>query len=145
MANPQRIGTDHGERKVISDIAEYGWHSVNVLEDDGHPPWTFTIGLYETWNHPELIIIGRSRATAHHILNTVATGLEDNRRLDLASTTTTCYPAPPAASSKSRLATTPTTSASPAGTTAANPSPSTKSSGPRTTVTTPGARAPRNP
>jgi hypothetical protein len=38
MGKPQRIGTDHGERKVLADIAEYGWHSVNVIEDDGHPP-----------------------------------------------------------------------------------------------------------
>jgi hypothetical protein len=52
MAKPKRIGTDHGERKVIADIAEFGSHSVNVLEDDGHPPWTFTIGLYETWASP---------------------------------------------------------------------------------------------
>ena len=35
-----------------------------VIEDDGHPPSTFTIGLYETWEQPELIIAGRSRATA---------------------------------------------------------------------------------
>jgi hypothetical protein len=38
-------------------------HAMNVLEDDGHPPGTFTIGFYEA--HPELIVIGRSRATAH--------------------------------------------------------------------------------
>jgi hypothetical protein len=92
MAKPQRIGTDHGERKVLADVAEFGWHSLNVLEDDGHPPWTFTIGLYETWQHPELIIIGRSRATAHHILNTVATGLDDNHRLDLTRTTLELLP-----------------------------------------------------
>ncbi len=64
MGKPQRIGSDDGERKTLADIAEFGWHSVNVLEDDGYPPWTFTIGLYETGNHPELIIVGRSRASA---------------------------------------------------------------------------------
>jgi len=83
----QRTGTDDLERQVISNVAEFGWHAVNVMEDDGHPPWTFTIGFYETWNHPELVIIGRSRATSQHILNTVASGLEENRRLDLATTT----------------------------------------------------------
>jgi hypothetical protein len=36
------------------------------------------------WQHAELIIIGRSRATAHRILTTVAIGLEENRRPDLA-------------------------------------------------------------
>jgi hypothetical protein len=35
------------------------------------------------------IIIGRSRATAHHILETIATGLDHDRRLDLSTTTNT--------------------------------------------------------
>jgi Domain of unknown function (DUF4262) len=92
MTGPQRIGNDELERHVLTNIAEFGWHSVNVVEDDGHPPWTFTIGLFETWQHPELIILGRARATAHHILNTVATGLDDNRRYDLNLTTTDLLP-----------------------------------------------------
>lgn len=46
--------------------------------DDGHPPWTFTIGLFETWNHPELVIIGRSRAISYEMLNTLATDIERN-------------------------------------------------------------------
>jgi hypothetical protein len=58
MAKPQRIGNDELERHVLTNIAEFGWHSVNVVEDDGHPPWTFTIGLFETWQHPELIRAG---------------------------------------------------------------------------------------
>ena len=33
MAKSQRIGTDDGERKVLAAIAEFGWHSMNVLED----------------------------------------------------------------------------------------------------------------
>ena len=51
MTDPQRIGIDLAESKVLADIAEYGWHAMNIIEDDGQPPWTFTIGLYETWKH----------------------------------------------------------------------------------------------
>jgi hypothetical protein len=65
---------------------------VNVIEDDDHPPWTYSIGFWETWNFPELIIIGRSRATAHHTLETVATCLDDNRRQDLNQATDTLIP-----------------------------------------------------
>jgi hypothetical protein len=60
----QRVGTDDPEKIILSNIADYGWHAVNVIEDDGHPPWTYSIGFYETWGFPELIILGRSRATA---------------------------------------------------------------------------------
>jgi hypothetical protein len=68
---------------VIANINEYGWHCVNAIEDDGHPPWTFTIGLYETRNHPEPIIIGRSRATSHYMLDKIATAPDEDRRYDL--------------------------------------------------------------
>jgi Domain of unknown function (DUF4262) len=82
-AKPQRTGSDLGERKILADINEFGWSAVNGVEDDGHPPWTFTIGLYETWSHPELIVIGRSRATAHNILTTLVDKIEDGRPPEL--------------------------------------------------------------
>jgi uncharacterized protein DUF4262 len=83
MGKPQRIGNDDLERIVLTNINDFGWHAVNVIEDDGHPPWSYSIGFYETWEFPEIIIIGRRRATAHYILNTIATGLDDNQRPDL--------------------------------------------------------------
>jgi Domain of unknown function (DUF4262) len=54
MTNSQRTARDEPERMVLTNIAEYGWHAVNVIEDEGCPPWTFTIGLYESYRFPEL-------------------------------------------------------------------------------------------
>jgi len=95
MAQPEHVPVDDLERQVIRNVNEYGWHCVNVIEDDGHPPWTFTIGFHDTWNFPELIVIGRSRATAHHILETVANGLDHDRRLDFTTTAFTLLPGTP--------------------------------------------------
>ena len=79
----QSTATDDGERKVLDDIAKYGWHCLSILEEDGEPPWAFTIGLFQTWGHPELIIFGLKSTVAHQILNVVAKGLAENRRIDL--------------------------------------------------------------
>jgi hypothetical protein len=95
MGEPQRIAKDDLERMVITNVRGFGWHAVNVIEDDGHPPWTYTIGFYETWAFPELLIIGRSRATAHHMLNIVATGLEHDHRYDLNNATLDLLPGSP--------------------------------------------------
>ena len=65
MNQPQRLSRDDLDKIVVANINEFGWHCVNIIEDNGCPPWSYTIGLYETWNHPELIVIGRSRATSH--------------------------------------------------------------------------------
>jgi hypothetical protein len=89
MIKPPRIPTDEPERLIITNISDFGWHGINVVEDDNHPPWSYTIGFYETWGFPELIILGRSRATAHHILETIALRLEADDRPDLKATTGT--------------------------------------------------------
>jgi hypothetical protein len=134
--NPQGVAKD--ERQVIHNISDFGWHTVNVIEDDGHPPWTYSIGFYETWGFPELIVIDRSRATAHHILGTIALKLDVGDRPDLNATTNTLIPGARVTSSKPPSVTIPTTSASPAGSTASAISPSTKLSGPTPTASTPG-------
>jgi hypothetical protein len=48
MTQPQCTGGDCAEQKILADLNEYGWHCMNVVEDDGHPPWTYTIGFFET-------------------------------------------------------------------------------------------------
>lgn len=84
---PQRVGTDDGERKVIADIEKFGWHCAHILEENGEPPWTFTIGLYETWQHPELIITGLSKDVAHRMLDIIAVRLEEKSPIDLTTAT----------------------------------------------------------
>ena len=84
---PRRVGRYDGERKVIADIETFRWHCVRILEEGGGPPWTFTIGLYETWQHPELIITGLSKATAHQVLDNMAVPIKAHRPIDLSTTT----------------------------------------------------------
>ena len=78
MTQSQRLTHADLDRIVVKNVNENGWHCVNVIEDDGHSPWSYTIGLNETWGHPELIVIGRSRATSQAILKTLADDIEMN-------------------------------------------------------------------
>jgi ribulose 1,5-bisphosphate carboxylase large subunit-like protein len=34
MTNHQRIAKDEPERIVLNNIAEFGWHAVNIIEDN---------------------------------------------------------------------------------------------------------------
>jgi hypothetical protein len=52
------IPRDDPERKLLADVAEYGWHVVAVGGDDEGPPFGYTIGLYHSFGHPEVIIFG---------------------------------------------------------------------------------------
>jgi hypothetical protein len=80
----RRVGNDEGERKALDDIAKRGWHCLSVPEDGGEPPWSFTIGLFETWKHPELIVFGLKQEAAQRILNIIVSGLAEGKTFDLA-------------------------------------------------------------
>jgi hypothetical protein len=57
------------ETEIAEVIREHGWFSANVF--DAVPPFVYTIGLMQTWNHPELILFGREPNTAHRALSTM--------------------------------------------------------------------------
>lgn len=64
--------TDDVDRKVISDVRDYGWHVVIIPDDEEGPGFAFTIGLASTFEHPEVAIVGLPAATMHTMLNTIA-------------------------------------------------------------------------
>jgi len=64
-----RQPTDPGEQKVVDDILQYGWHVVNVLGERDLPEFTYTIGLFRSYEHPEVLIYGLPRERAHQLVN----------------------------------------------------------------------------
>lgn len=61
---------DHVQQ-VIEDIQQYGWHVVLVMAEGDLPAFGYTIGLYHSYGHPEIILVGLERETIHKILNTI--------------------------------------------------------------------------
>jgi Domain of unknown function (DUF4262) len=58
-----------GDAQMRADIATYGWHVIKVYEDDEGPAFAFTIGLFQRFGHPELIVFGLPPDTMHLMLN----------------------------------------------------------------------------
>lgn len=75
--------SDPTDQRLIDNVAKYGWHCTNILEEAGSPPWAFSIGFFHTWQFPELIAVGFRRDTAHAVLNSVAEMLKAGAPLDL--------------------------------------------------------------
>ena len=57
------------DARMQADIATYGWHVIEVFEDDEGPGFAFTIGLHKRFEHPELIVFGLPLDTMHLMLN----------------------------------------------------------------------------
>ena len=67
-----RAAKDEAERKAISDIKNYGLHIIYVFEDEAYPGFAYSIGLYENYLHPEIIIIGLKAEVSKVLLNNMA-------------------------------------------------------------------------
>lgn len=64
------------KERIVNDIKEYDCH-LALLENDGYSPaFVYTIGLYEKFQHPEIIIFGLKTDVMGHLLN----GLRDEIR-----------------------------------------------------------------
>jgi len=80
-------GEDKSEQRVIEDIAKFGWHCVHILAEGEQPQYSFTVGLFHTYQHPELIIFGLPSKVAHQILTTAADAAKSGQPLDLSAPT----------------------------------------------------------
>jgi Domain of unknown function (DUF4262) len=80
-------GEDSGERKVIADIAKFGWHCVHIHGEGDIVEYTFTVGLFQTCQHPELIIFGIPSKVSHQILTIAADAAKSGEPLELSQTT----------------------------------------------------------
>lgn len=69
---PRTQATDQGEQKLLDDIQKFGWHCMNVFGDDKHEPFSYTIGFFQTYGQPELLIYGLPREIAHAVLTIAA-------------------------------------------------------------------------
>jgi hypothetical protein len=69
--------------RVRSDVQEFGWHclSVNPRKGESGEAFTYTIGLTETFGHPEIMIFGLNNKTSHGILSDCVQMIRDGATL----------------------------------------------------------------
>ena len=68
------------ERKLVSDIEEVGWHVIMVSEDDKEPSFAYSIGLFRTFDHPEIVVFGLDLEVMHRIINLIGEEVRQGRR-----------------------------------------------------------------
>ncbi|MBK8110785.1 MAG: DUF4262 domain-containing protein [Saprospiraceae bacterium] len=71
---------DNGDKKLVSDIAQFGSHVLKVMEDDNGPGFAYSVGLFKTFNHPEIIIIGLKPDLAHILINNIGEDIKKGKQ-----------------------------------------------------------------
>jgi len=71
---------DEIERHVRGDIERHGWHVAKIEGDERVPPWAFSIGFVDTFDHPEVIVAGMDLDPLHALLNRIGDLLRAGNR-----------------------------------------------------------------
>jgi hypothetical protein len=62
--------TDEGERKLIADIKRSGVHILHIFDAEGEEPeFSYSVGLWHTRNHPEVLIYGLKSDLRQSVIN----------------------------------------------------------------------------
>ena len=81
------VGEDDSERKILEDIESFGWHCVHVMAEGDLVEYAFTVGLFHSFKHPELIVFGLPKTIAQQILCVAADAAKAGAPLDISSHT----------------------------------------------------------
>jgi hypothetical protein len=60
---------DRAEDVIRQHIAEYGWHFVLIEAENDLPAFAYSIGLYHSFRHPEIVAFGLKLDTLHRLIN----------------------------------------------------------------------------
>jgi len=67
------------QRQILDDVEEFGLHIVSVPEDGQAPGFSFSIGMWESFDHPEVVVFGLPDEVAVELLNGVADEVSEGK------------------------------------------------------------------
>jgi hypothetical protein len=65
------------KERITADIKRIGWSVAGVLGDKKEPPWAYTVGLWQSYRTPELVVGGVNLETSCEWLNQLASKRRD--------------------------------------------------------------------
>jgi uncharacterized protein DUF4262 len=86
---PNKPELDDGDRKLHADVERYGVALPSRPWRGRAAVLSFSIGVFQTWEHPELGVFGLKDTVAHELLTQVVERINAGEVLRLAATTTT--------------------------------------------------------
>jgi len=69
------------ERKLVENVRHYDCHIVAVTGGD-MPSWYYSVGLFEKFGHPEVVIFGLKQTLAHSMINDLAARIREGERFE---------------------------------------------------------------
>jgi hypothetical protein len=74
---------DEHDKKLLADIERYGWHMIGIKEDSKRPAFVFTVGLFQTFKHPEIIMFGLQVENMYEIVRSAVDHVKEGKKYDV--------------------------------------------------------------
>jgi hypothetical protein len=68
---------EQAEKAILHNVKTYGFHIAFIEADDYLPAFAYTIGLYKTYNHPEIILFGLKQEVMNGLLNGIGDDIKE--------------------------------------------------------------------
>ncbi len=75
-------GLDDSDRKLLHDVEDVGWHVVLIPPEEGKPGWAFSIGLFHSFGHPEVVVFGLPLELLGAVVNGVGEEVQAGKRFE---------------------------------------------------------------
>ncbi len=72
------------DQKFLAQIQTHGWNVTKVFRREGEtgPEWSFSTGLFHTFQHPEIVIFGLELDTMQKIVNVIGTEIKGGEKFE---------------------------------------------------------------
>jgi len=77
--DPRCVGGSNADQKLLDDVEKYGWHVMKVLETPETPGWAYSVGLYKSFGHAEIVVFGQDSDLMHFMINTIGEGVQQGK------------------------------------------------------------------
>jgi hypothetical protein len=83
-----KVGT---EKKMLDDIRAFGLHWLSIFDpENSERVFCYSVGLWHTHNHPEVIIFGLDRTLSGQILNGINRDISDGKSFEAGLSSMDC-------------------------------------------------------
>jgi hypothetical protein len=66
---------------VAGEVSEHGWAIPGIFDNDGLPPWAYSVGLWLSSQFPELVICGAPMENMRAIVDSIATRVSEGEEI----------------------------------------------------------------
>lgn len=72
------------DQKFLAQIETHGWNVTNVFRREGEtgPEWSFSTGLFHSYRHPEIVIVGLELDNMQKIVNTIGSEIKNGAKYE---------------------------------------------------------------